>query len=153
MGSDVAKPFNQKHADEILEIIASSNKSLHTILSSNPEYPKLTTFYKWLDDNEVFAKNYARAKDCQADYLAEEILEISDDGTKDNLETDFGVIENKEWVNRSKLRVDSRKWIASKLKPKKYGDRLELDGKVDSKTKVVRVIMGQRTENITKEDD
>jgi hypothetical protein len=73
---------------------------------------------------------YARAKEQQADLLAEEIIEIADDSSKDLQGYDDynNPIENKEFVNRSKLRVDARKWVASKLKPKKYGDKLELDG-------------------------
>ena len=45
-------------------------------------------------------------------------------------------VENKEWTNRSKLRVDARKWVASKLKPKKYGDKLDVDANVEGTIKI-----------------
>jgi hypothetical protein len=93
-----------------------------------------TVVHSWINSNEEFSKNYARAKEWQADFLAEEILEIADDSSEDVV-TIFvdgrkKEVENKEFVNRSRLRVDARKWIASKLKPKKYGDviKAELSG-------------------------
>jgi len=67
------------------------------------------------------------------DALAEEILEISDDGSNDWMERkrQDGSVEtvlNSEHINRSRLRVDSRKWLLSKMAPKKYGDRIEIAG-------------------------
>jgi hypothetical protein len=68
-----------------------------------------------------FAEQYAHARDSQADTLADEILDIADDGSNDYMGDDETY--NGDAVARSKLRVDARKWIASKLKPKKYGDK------------------------------
>lgn len=131
MGSQPNKPFNQEHADEILERIATCSLSLVSILAEKEEWPKITTFFKWLNSNEAFAKDYARAKECQAEYYGEEMVEISDDGTNDYMTIYKGDqeynVENREVTSRSKLRVDTRKWLMSKLLPKKYGDKLELD--------------------------
>ena len=69
----------------------------------------------------------------QADYLADQIIEIADYSEHDTIEAEKGEMENREWVNRSKLRVEARKWIASKLKPKQYGDKLDIDAKIESK--------------------
>lgn len=84
----------------------------------------------YIRENEDAANRYARAKDAQMDYLAEEILEISDDGSNDLMTIVKGDVEyeqeNKEVTNRSRLRVDTRKWLMAKLKPKKYGDKLDL---------------------------
>jgi hypothetical protein len=76
--------------------------------------------------NEDGANRYARAKELQMDYLAEEIINISDDSSNDTISTDKGDMENREWVNRSKLKVDTRKWLMSKLAAKKYGDKLDV---------------------------
>ena len=125
------KLFDQEMADEILERIAGSSLSLANILAEKEEWPKITTFFKWLNSNETFAKDYARAKECQAEYMAEEILEIADDGRNDYMTITKGDneynVEDKEVTNRSRLRVDARKWLASKLLPKKFGDKLDLD--------------------------
>lgn len=145
MGSQPAKPFNQDIADEILERIAGSSLSLANILAENIEYPKITTFFKWLNTNETFAKDYARAKECQAEYMAEEILMIADDGTNDYMTITKGDneynVEDREVTNRSKLRVDSRKWLASKLLPKKFGDKIDIDAKVETNPEATRIAL------------
>ncbi|OZI26935.1 terminase [Bordetella genomosp. 9] len=86
----------------------------------------MTTVMRWLADNAVFREQYARAREAQADKLAEEILSIADDGLNDTYVDDEG---NKrtdhDVVARSRLRVDARKWLASKMAPKKYGDKIE----------------------------
>lgn len=121
-------------ADEICSQIASSSKSLKTICEQ-PGFPSVSAVYAWLRTNEEFQKQYARAKDDQADYLVEEMMEIADDGRNDFVKTEKGDesynVENKEWTNRSRLRVDTRKWIASKLKPKKYGEKIEHSGNIN----------------------
>lgn len=62
--------------------------------------------------------------------MVDEILAIADDGSKDSIvvegENGGYTIENKEWTSRSKLRVEARKWVAAKLKPRKYGDKLDV---------------------------
>jgi len=114
----------------VCQEIATSTFSMRTICE-RLDIP-VGTVLAWLSREPTFQEKYARAKEMQADILAEEILDISDDGSNDLMTIVKGDIsyeqENKEVVNRSKLRVDSRKWIASKLKPKKYGDRMALTG-------------------------
>jgi len=81
--------------------------------------------WNWLAQDEEFMQQYARAKEKCADYYAEEIVEIADDGANDKYIDEWGkeVVDN-EAIQRSRLRVDARKWYASKLAPKKYGDRI-----------------------------
>jgi hypothetical protein len=122
--------YSKQIIDEICKAISTSSKSTKTICDSDIRFPDYFTFYHWLgnaDKKYDYARQqYARAKDAQADFIVEEIMEISDDGSKDTIKTPFGTIENKEVTNRSRLRVDSRKWVAAHLKPKKYGDKLDL---------------------------
>jgi hypothetical protein len=98
--------------------------------------PSKTTVMRWLAAHAEFRDQYAGAREAQADYYAEEIVEISDDGTNDWMERKRGdgeteEVENKEVLNRSRLRVDTRKWLMARMAPKKYGDRItqELTGK------------------------
>lgn len=115
-------------ADNICEQIATTSKSMKTIC--NDLVVPVGTVLGWLGKEKQFQENYARAKDQQADLLAEEVLEIADDGTNDYMTIVKGDVsynvEDREVVSRSKLRVEARKWIASKLKPKKYGDKLDV---------------------------
>lgn len=96
--------------------------------------PSVQTVLKWLrKDMGGFVAQYARAKEEQADFMVEEMIDIADDGTNDYMTITKGDIsynvEDKEVTSRSKLRVETRKWAAAKLKPKKYGDKLEHTGK------------------------
>lgn len=119
--------YSQELADKICTIISTSSKSMATI--AREVNIDMVTIFRWLDDSDEFRKQYTRAKELQADYLAEEMLDIADDTKGDTTKVKrngkFEDVENTEWINRSKLRVETRKWIASKLKPKKYGDKTE----------------------------
>lgn len=85
---------------------------------------------EWLSRPEHIER-YARAREAQADRHAEEILRIADDGKSDTYIDEHGNERvDQEVVARSKLRVDARRWLASKMKPKVYGDKLELGGQV-----------------------
>ncbi len=96
--------------------------------------PNRATVFRWLDKNEEFHDQYARAREMQADGLFDEILEIADATANDWIEASKAQAEtwqvNNEAIQRSRLRIEARKWMASKLKPKKYGDKLELDNNI-----------------------
>lgn len=95
--------------------------------------PDKKTVFRWLRSHPEFAKQYAIAKEEAADAWAEEILDIADDGTNDWITDEKGrTVFNGEHVQRSRVRIDTRKWIASKLKPKKYGDKITHEGSEDA---------------------
>lgn len=80
---------------------------------------------RWLGTKEDM---YAQAREARADKMAEEIIAISDDSSRDTIIDDDGNERtNQEVVARSRLRVDSRKWLASKMLPKKYGDKQDIN--------------------------
>jgi hypothetical protein len=100
--------------------------------------PCKATVMKWAREIPGFADQYARAREALLEIHAEELVEIADDGTNDWMEraTRDGRIErvlDREHIDRSRLRVDTRKWLLSKLLPKKYGDKLQLDGTLNHK--------------------
>ncbi|MGN7766981.1 terminase small subunit protein [Stenotrophomonas sp. 22692] len=128
----MARPskYSQQLADGICDLLVDG-KSLRTICST-AKMPSRSTVIRWLAENEAFRNQYARARELQADTLAEEILDIADkavlgerlkkDGKGKVLERQTG-----DMVERSKLMIDARKWYAGKLQPKKYGERVALD--------------------------
>lgn len=93
--------------------------------------PGEKTFYSRLIADDDFAQRYARAKEIQAETLAGQIIEIADDATNDWTDGGDGLRPNPENVQRSRLRVDARKWMAAKLSPKKYGDKVAVGGADD----------------------
>jgi len=102
--------------------------------------PAASTVFLWLSKYPGFSEQYARAKGEAADMFIEDMLEIADDAKKDKIpkyETNeetgerelVGYDESKTSVQRARVQIDTRKWLAIKLKPRKYGDLLKLDGK------------------------
>lgn len=104
-------------------------ESLRSICKDE-DMPARSTVHVWLAERNEFAEKYALARDRQADTIFDEILDIADDGENDWLEKHGKDGENLGWrlngeaVLRSRLRVDARKWMAGKLRPKKYGEKL-----------------------------
>jgi hypothetical protein len=93
--------------------------------------PSMTTVMRWLADGtkQEFRLHYAHAREAQADLLAAEILEIADDSSGDIITNKDGSTRlDREFVARARLRVDARKWMASKLAPKKYGVKIKQAG-------------------------
>lgn len=95
--------------------------------------PAKSTVCLWLIEDKAFSDQYARAREAQADALFDDILSIADDGQNDWMERknaegqNIGWMENGEALRRSQLRIDARKWMAGKLQPKKYSDKLQVD--------------------------
>lgn len=93
--------------------------------------PDAATVFRWLRTKPEFCEQYTRAKEESADALVDEMLDIADEATNDWMEVhdkdNPGYRLNGEAINRSRLRVDTRKWIAAKLKPKKYGERVQTE--------------------------
>lgn len=135
--AQVGRPssFSKKLADTICERIISG-ESLSSICRSEG-MPDKVTVCRWLSRRDEFRNQYARAREMQTELMADELLDIADDGRNDWMERQYGdttvEVVNQEAVQRSKLRVDTRKWIAAKLLPKKFGDAVDLkhSGKVD----------------------
>jgi hypothetical protein len=103
-------------ADEICTRLANG-ESLRAICASDRDdfIPHIGTVLRWVGQHEDFREQYARAREIQAETMADEIIGIADDA-----DIDAGA-----GVAKARLQVDARKWVASKLLPKKYGDKLQ----------------------------
>lgn len=93
-------------------------------------------WYKWCDADAELAAQYARAVDDGADAMADELIDIIDAEPE---RTQYGTIDSADVANR-RLRADTRKWILSKRRPAKYGDRVQLAGDASSPLKVETTI-------------
>lgn len=93
-----------------------------------PDMPTRKSFFEWLSKDATMVKAYKMAIEMRADLYAEEILEIADDGTRDyKVDSEGRDVVDHDHIARARLRVDARKWYASKLAPKKYGDKVDLN--------------------------
>nr|WP_312295970.1 hypothetical protein [Brevundimonas diminuta] len=104
--------FNEAVADAICERLADG-ESLRSICRDD-EMPAKSTVFKWLGLIPAFADQYARARETQADSLADDIVDIADNKALE--------------PNDKRVRIDARKWLAGKLRPKAYGDKVAVVG-------------------------
>lgn len=106
--------YTDELANEICNRIADG-ESLSAICR-NDDMPSRETVYAWIRENSQFSDRYARARELQADYFVDEIIEIADNANaKSSVE-----------VQKAKLRIDTRKWAAEKLNSKAYGAKVEV---------------------------
>ncbi len=125
---------NKENAIHTILSEIESGKSLKKITDENNELPSRRLFYEWLDNDEQLRNNYARACEVRQDGIFDEIFDIADETINDTIEMDLGdgVVtqkQNTEWINRSRLRIDARKWALSKMNPKKYGEQIDVTTK------------------------
>lgn len=123
-----------EYSDEIAAKICdglADARSLRSICLAE-DMPSQSTVFRWLanPDYAQFREQYAHARDAQADAIFDEMLDIADDGANDYMGDDEKY--NGDAVARSKLRVETRKWMAGKLAPKKYGDKTLLGSDPDN---------------------
>lgn len=126
-GSAVMGRPSTYSTDIAAEICAelAGGRSLRSVCNDE-RMPDKATVFRWIAAHPEFRDQYARAKEESADALVEDMLSIADDGLNDTYTDEDGSERvMQDVIQRSKLRVDTRKWIASKLKPKKYGDKVQ----------------------------
>lgn len=109
----MARPsdYTPETADAICELLADGD-SLRKICSQDG-MPNKSTVFRWLAANEEFRDQYARARESQADSYVDDITDIADTAKPEDAAV-------------ARLRIDARKWAAGKLRPKAYGDKLDL---------------------------
>lgn len=147
---------HSEYTDDMALIICerlSNGESLKGICEEDG-MPDKATVFRWLAAREQFRDMYARAREIQADALFDDILTIADDGRNDWMEKNFGEetrwVENGEALRRSQLRIDARKWMAGKLRPKKYGEKLELEHGVTNELGQLMEQLNGRTRGLPK---
>jgi hypothetical protein len=120
--------YTQEIADRICQQLASG-MSLREVCRSD-DMPAESTVRLWaLEDRDGFSAQYTRAREIGYHSMADELLEIADDAANDWMERNGDDNEgwqlNGEHVQRSRIRLDTRKWLLSKALPKVYGDKLD----------------------------
>ena len=118
--------FTQEIADTICDRLANG-ETLRAICRDEG-MPSKTSVMRWLNKDAAFRDQYARAREDQADHWADDIVGISEDRSADYItDPDGRVRSDNTGVNRSRLMVDTKKWLMARMAPKKYGDKLTTD--------------------------
>ncbi len=115
-----------KYTLEIAKAIAEKIADGHTLkaICVSEDMPARSTVYLWFSEHKEFSDMYARATSERADLVFDEIFEIADDSTNDFMGD--GAL-HQENIQRSKLRIDTRKWALAKMNPRKYGEAKTID--------------------------
>ena len=120
--------YSDKEIKDIFDYVCKeieSGRALRNVLKDE-NMPSTSTFYQWLDNNDDKAKQYARATEVRAEVIFDDILSIADQNESDTYINENGVeVVNNDVIQRSRLRIDARKWVLSKLNPKKFGDKID----------------------------
>lgn len=119
-----------KLADAVIEGMADKGRSCFKACEAAGV--PMATFMRWVDDDAALADRYARARDTLIERIADETMNIADQSAADSVE-----------VQKQRLQVDTRKWLLSKLAPKKYGDRVALtdgDGKALAAPSTINIV-------------
>lgn len=138
-----AKSWNrEKVMDVVCNAIASSSKSVATILDAGHDghaLPDYATFARWMsevdgDGGNAFRDMYARAKEAQAEFMAEELAELHNKAWVPALHPETGMpimvagkpimVVDKSSAALVRLEADNKKWLMAKLKPKRFGDKV-----------------------------
>lgn len=121
--------YTKQLADKICSELALGF-SMRTV-SGNTWSPSMATIFSWLRTKPQFLEQYEKAKQESTDAMAEDIMDIADNGTndweeKERADGSIYIALNNEHIQRSRLRVDTRKWLMAKMKPKKYGEKVDV---------------------------
>lgn len=110
----------------------AKGRSLSSIVEKDQGMPTFRIIFELLRDDNEFREEYTRARELQAHRMAEEIFSIADDSSGDQVTrykedgTEYKATDHDN-INRARLRVDTRKWYLSKVLPKLYGDKIEVN--------------------------
>ena len=118
--------YSQALADRICEQVSISSDGLRKMCKIFPDFPAHESILLWRRKYPEFSAQYKEAKLQQAELFAEDIIDIADDDSRDAIDGENGIVQNSEFIARSRVKIDARKWIACKLLPKVYGDRSEV---------------------------
>ncbi|HEU5366666.1 MAG TPA: hypothetical protein VFU62_14105 [Hanamia sp.] len=130
--------YTQELANEICETIQCTSKGIKRLCKEHEHWPSHNTIYRWLSTYSEFNDRYARAKRQQIEVLVDEILSIAEDSSNDYMMNEDGkLVVNHEHIQRSRLRIDTIKWLAAKLCPRIYGDRIQVDNTNDEAAKEI----------------
>jgi hypothetical protein len=113
-------------ADEICWRIAHGEPLVR--ICQDDHLPHCATIYRWLIRFPEFCEMYTRAREDQADTNADEILAIADEMPPEYTDEKGRTTLDPTYINWQRSRIDARKWTAAKLKPRKYGDRVAVEG-------------------------
>ena len=135
-GKDQDPRLNSKYSDELAHVMVERIIEGVSVKNICKELGiSVVTFFDWRRNNPTFRSLYDRAREDQVRTMVDEIIEIADDSENDTQVTKNGDVKaNNEWIQRSRLRIESRKWLASVFAPKDFAPS---NGEKDATVRVI----------------
>jgi hypothetical protein len=127
-------PYDPELAEQICIELAASEKGIRALCDEVEGFPSISTVMKWLATQDSFQQMYTRAKQLQADLMGEDILDIADNEALQ--------------PHARRIKVDARRWVMSKLNPRKYGDKLDVTSGGEALPAGNTTIIDQRVQSI-----
>lgn len=136
-----AEKDKQLIKDKILELMVENDLPVRQAIKKVGI--STSTFYLWLEDDEVYSKRYARAYEIAIENMADEILAIADENSNDYIINENGnPIVNKEAIQRANLKIETRKWLMAKRMSGKYGNKTDVTTNGESVNQAINVTWG-----------
>lgn len=133
-GAPVVSPDGSTYSTEMADRICEHLVDGLTVraISQMEGMPVRSTIFRWLVAYPEFKEKYDIARQLQAEVMADDMVGIADDGTNDYVEQatargEVKVVTDHENINRSRLRVDARRYLMSKFHPRRYGERVDMN--------------------------
>lgn len=128
--------YTEELGDRVCEAYSTVSGGLREAFSADPDLPDIATVYRWEQEYPEFRDRLDRARARRAHLMAQEAVDIADasDGdtlVKTNKAGEEFETPNHEWINRSRLRVETRKWLAQMLNQRAYGNKTEQTGSLE----------------------
>lgn len=122
--------YTEEIAASICEQIAKGESVVKICTAEG--MPSPASVYKWLAERQTFSENYARARERQADFYFEQMVDIATtpfigETSEYDGNANLTKVTTKDMIEHRRLQIETLKWVSSKLRPKKYGDKLEVD--------------------------
>lgn len=148
--------YDEAIFEEIIEIVATSAESIASICKRS-DMPDKSTFFRWLYRMPTLRDKYMQAKELSALVDEDLMLSIADDGTNDYVEKERQngtvVLFDSEHVQRSRLRVDTRKWILERKQPKYYGSKTDVNLGVQEDNPLAKLLADLKPKTIEPKGD
>ena len=138
--------YSQEIAEQICDELSENAEGLDSICARRPDFPEPRTIFRWRRKHEEFRQMYARAREDQAQLLADQIFTIADTtepGEVVTIKPDGEERKIADMTEHRKIRIDARKFLAMKLLPRIYGDKLDVNHSVSDS-------LAERLENARK---
>lgn len=114
-------------AEQICDAVATTPMGITALCAINKDWPTARIIFRWLVKHPEFTDMYSRARKAQIEVLIDQVMQLVTDTSKDWVRKQGEICADHDHISRVRLQIDSIKWLATKLLPKVYGDKIQTE--------------------------